>query len=112
MKQAKCSIIDEQTNQMLYTYTEEYYIAIKQQTFAICNKMDGPRGYYVKSNKTEKDKYCMIHLHVESRNKANNQNKTETDSWMQRTNWWLPNGRQREGRDETGKAIEGTNFQL
>ena len=66
--------------------------------------MDRPKGYYIKSNKTDKDKYCMIHLYVESRNKANNQNKTETDSRIQRTNWWLPKGRQRDGLDEIGEG--------
>ena len=71
---------------------------------AICNKIDGPKGCYIKSNKTEEDEYSKIHLYVKSRNKANNQNKTETDSWIQRTNWWSPKGRQKEGLDEIGEG--------
>jgi len=46
----------------------------------------------------------MIHLYMESRNKTNNQNKTETDSGIQRTNWWSPKGRQRAGLDEIGEG--------
>ena len=29
--------------------------------------MDGPRGYYVKWNKSEKDRHHTIHLHVQSK---------------------------------------------
>ena len=39
----------------------------KEQRFAICSNIDGPGGHYAKWNKSEKDKYCMIHLHVESK---------------------------------------------
>ena len=31
---------------MWYTYTMEYYLAIKKWTAAICNSADGPREYY------------------------------------------------------------------
>ena len=32
----------------------------KEGNHVTCNNMNGPRGYYAKWNKTEKDKYCMI----------------------------------------------------
>ena len=36
---------DEWIKKMWHIYTMEYYSAIKR-IFAICNNMDGPRGYY------------------------------------------------------------------
>ena len=45
------------------TYIMEYYLAIKkEQTFAMCNKMDESEGHYAKWSKSEKDKYCMKSL--------------------------------------------------
>ena len=44
----------------------EYSSAIKQKGTAICSNMDGHEGHYVKWNKSEKDKYCMI-SYVESK---------------------------------------------
>ena len=39
------------------------YISHQQEgNLAICNYVDGTRGYYVKWNKSEKDKYHMISL--------------------------------------------------
>ena len=34
----------------------------KEWNLAICDSMDGPREYYTKWNKSDKDKYCMISL--------------------------------------------------
>ena len=48
---------------MWYTYTMEYYSAIKKEwNIAICSNMDGPRVYHTKWNKSDKDKYYMISL--------------------------------------------------
>ena len=43
-------------------YTMEYYTAIQKNEWnlAIWDNMDGPREYYAKWNKSEKDKYCTI----------------------------------------------------
>ena len=49
-KQPKCPPIDEWIKKMWYMYTMEYYPAIKEWNFAICDNMDGPRVY----------KYCMF----------------------------------------------------
>ena len=38
----------------------EYYSAMKKWNPAICDNMDGPRGYYAKGNKSDKEKYFMI----------------------------------------------------
>ena len=41
----------------------EYYSALKKEwNTAICSKMDGPRDYYTKWSKLEKDTYHMISL--------------------------------------------------
>ena len=37
----------------------------KELHLAICKNMDGARGYYVKGNKSEKDKYQWFHSYVE-----------------------------------------------
>jgi len=51
--------MDEWIKKMLYTYTMEYYSAIKKKNLAICY-MNGPWRHYAKLNKSEKDKYHMI----------------------------------------------------
>ena len=38
----------------------------KEWNLAICDNMDGPRGYYAKWKKSEKDKYCVISLICEA----------------------------------------------
>ena len=39
----------------------------KEQNNAICSDMDGPRDYHTKWSKSDKDKYHMILLFVESK---------------------------------------------
>ena len=38
---------------MWYIYTMEYYSAIKMQTNAICNNMDGPRDCHTEWSKSD-----------------------------------------------------------
>ena len=45
----------------------EYYLAITKKDLAIWDNMDGPRRYYAKWNKSEKDKYHTFHLYAESK---------------------------------------------
>ena len=47
-KQAKRPLIDEWLKMMWYIYTMDYYPAIKKTNVAICENMDGSRGYYAK----------------------------------------------------------------
>ena len=73
----------------------------------------GPRKYYTKWNKLDKDKY-MISLicGIEKPKQMNKHHKIETDSWIQRRRRWLPEGR---GVGEEGNSwgrLRGTNFQL
>ena len=51
--------------QDVYINTMEYYLAPKRN-LAICNNMDGPRGYYAKWSKSEQTN-LWFHLHVESK---------------------------------------------
>ena len=53
-KQSNCSSVDEwikigvHTHTHTHTHTLEYYLAIKKnESFSICNNMDGTRGYYL-----------------------------------------------------------------
>ena len=41
---------------------ESFSAMKKEWNFAICQKMDGPGGYYAKWNKSDKDKYSMLSL--------------------------------------------------
>ena len=40
----------------------EILLSYIKKNLAICDNMGGPRGYYTKSNKPEKDKYHMTLL--------------------------------------------------
>ena len=47
---------------------------------------------------TEKDKYYRYHLYMESENNTNESiYKTEANSQSQKTNFWLPKRKEREG---------------
>ena len=47
---------------VVYVYSELLLSHKKEWNCAICDNLDGPRGYYAKWNKSEEDKYCMILL--------------------------------------------------
>ena len=44
----------------IYIYNEILVSQIKEWNFAIQGSRDGPRGYYVQGNKSDKDKYYII----------------------------------------------------
>ena len=77
-KQLKCLLIGEWIKTMWWVYTGTHththtviLLSHKQEwDFAICNNMDGPKGYY-----------------------NQNKRKTETESSIQRTKWCLPESR-------------------
>ena len=64
----------------------EYYSAIKKNEILSFSTMWMNLEDIILSeiSQTEEDKYCMLSLYMESKNKMNDYNKTETDS--QRTN--------------------------
>ena len=48
-KQPKCPSVDEWIKQLWDIYTMEYYSAIKiEESFTLCNSMDGPGEHYAK----------------------------------------------------------------
>ena len=59
------AFIFHSTIRMVFQNTD--YKHKKEGNFAICSNMDGLGGHYAKRNKSEKDKYCMHHLHVEAK---------------------------------------------
>ena len=67
-KQPTCPLTDEWIKKMWYIYVYmEYYSAYsaikkKERNLAICDNMDGPRGYYAKWNTDRERQNCMILL--------------------------------------------------
>ena len=59
-KQSKYPSTEKWIKKMLCIYTTEFYSAIKKQNNAICSNMNGPRNYYTKWSKSDKDKYIYI----------------------------------------------------
>ena len=51
----------------------EYYLAIKKQNLAICNDMDGTRGYYAKQIKSIRERQLSYYFN----HMWNLRNKTE-----------------------------------
>ena len=62
-KQPKCPSVDEWIKQLWDIYTMEYYLAVKKESFTLCNSMDTPGEPYVSEiSQLDKDKYHMISL--------------------------------------------------
>ena len=47
---------------MVHIYNGILHSHSKEQNNAICSKMDGPRNYHTKCNKSEKHKYHIVSL--------------------------------------------------
>ena len=60
--------------------------------------MDGPRGHYATGNKSDRERHIPYDLTY-----MWNLKKNKTSSWIQRTDWWLPEV----GGSEGGKMGEG-----
>lgn len=88
------------------------YLAIqKEWNLDIYDNRDGPRGYYTKWNKSEKDKTAWFHLYVECKNQ-NKQNKTHIHK-TQRTDQWLPEGRGVGGEmGEADQEVQTANYKI
>ena len=93
-------------NGILLSHVKEY--------LAISNNMDRSRRYFAKWNKLEQEKQIPYDFtYMWNLKKQMNQNiKTETDSQIQRTNWWLPEVRRVRDGWNRGRRLGGTNFQL
>ena len=75
---------------MWYVYTMEYYPAIKKNEMPFAATWMDLEGIML-SEISQRDKYCMISL-VCGIYKTEQMNK-QTESQIQRTNRWLPEGR-------------------
>ena len=47
-EQPKYPLIDEWIKQLWDIYTMEYYLAVKKESFTLCNSMNVPREHYSK----------------------------------------------------------------
>ena len=62
-KQPKCPSIDKWIKKMWYTYTMEYYSAIKKEwKLAIYDNMDRPSRYYAKWNKSDRERQILCNF--------------------------------------------------
>ena len=89
------------------------YSAIKKWNLAICNNMDGPRGYYAKWNTSDRERQILYDFtymwNLKKQNKWANMTKQKQSyrhwgSWQTGGQWWKERNRWRRFR--------GTNFQL
>ena len=56
-KQPRCPLIEVWIKKLQYTYTMDYYPAIKKQCIWVsANEVDEPRSYYTKWSKSEREK--------------------------------------------------------
>jgi len=64
------------------------------------------------SEMSDRDRQNILcyHFFVQSKNKINIYNKTETDSQKQRTNYWFPVGRGKDKGQGRGMGLRDTNY--
>ena len=51
---------DRWMDKMWYTYTMEYYSAIKRNDWVSSSEVDEPRAYYTEWSQKGKNKYCIV----------------------------------------------------
>ena len=65
-KQPKCPSVDEWIKKLWYSYTMEYYLAVKKKgNLTLCDSMDRPGEYYVQWNKPVRQRqaaYDLTHM--------------------------------------------------
>ena len=88
-KQPKCPSTDDWIKKMWYIYKMEYYSAIKKDKIVpFATTWMGLEGIMLRElSQTEKDKHCMTSLIC----------GISTNTWTERTVWWLPGGRELSG---------------
>ena len=63
-----------------YIYTVEYYSALKRRNLVICGNKEGPRGYYAKWNKSDKERqipYNFTYIWNQKKHKQTNKKTTK-----------------------------------
>ena len=98
-KQPKCPWIDEWINKVSYTYTMEYYSDIKSEIMPfLAAQMDLK---IIKLSEVSQRQISYDITYMWNLKKKNDTNeiiyKTHIDSQSEKTNLWLPNGKEREG---------------
>ena len=100
-KQPKCPSVDKWIKKIwcihthTHIYIKEHHLAVKKNEIsafatAVCDHMDLDS---IMLNKSEKDKYSIISFNMDSKKvKQTKQRKSNTNSLIQRTDWWLPEG--------------------
>ena len=61
-KYAMCVYTHPPTHNGTFIIIQKYWLLFERKKSFICDSMHGPWGHYLKRNKSEKDKYCMISL--------------------------------------------------
>ena len=93
-KQPKCLSVDEWVKKLWYIYTMEYGPAIKKKEILLFATVW--MGLEIitlsETNQSEKD-ITWSHLHVESNEHNKLMTEIETEAWIHRTDWQLPEGR-------------------
>ena len=104
MEATEVPIVDEWIKKMwsINIYSGKLLSHNKEWNCAICNNMDGPRRYYAKWNKLEKDKYCMISLVCGILNEQTTKQK-QSFRYGEQTGG-CQRGRDWGGRKETGEG--------
>ena len=86
----------------LYKYTLEYYSATRNWNFAICNNMDGHRGYYALWNKSDRKTNTTLSLtcgiwkakqmNITKNRLTDNREQTsgyqQVGGWNKGQDWW------------------------
>lgn len=79
-----------------YVYILQYYSDVKKRMRScICDEIYGPQRHYATWNKSDRERQVLYNLPYmwNLENKTQEQiNKTETDSSIQKTKWWWPEG--------------------
>ena len=65
----------------------------KECSLAICDNMDGLRGYYASEKKSDREDKCCVFTSIWNLENKPKCNKTKIDSQICRTSLWLPEGR-------------------
>ena len=89
----------------MYIYTMEYYSAIKKNEVMPFAATQVDLEIIILSEVSQrKTNIIWYHLYMESLKNDTNElvYKTETDSQIQKTNLWLPNGKGGRGKDKLG----------
>ena len=93
---------------MGYTYNGILISHKKEWKLATCDNTNGPRGYYAKHNKSEKDKYCMICLYLESKKQNKWTKITKQKQSYRHINRWFARGEgEKEGEGGRRELGEG-----